>query len=305
MGATPRKLSVPGTETTNIIYLRTMADAMCISNHLQAVPRCVVIGGGLIGLEVAASARGLGCEVCVVEATAYLVGRAVPKEMADRLHARHVEAGVQIILGAQVERIERSNMETHVYLNGGIRLRCDVVIVGIGAVPITELASESGLAVDDGVLVDSTLRTEDPAIHAAGDACRYLDPALKRFVRQENWKNAEEQGRVAACNMLGAQESYTATSWFWSDQYELTLQVAGVPSLGTWTVERRLGSDSFVVFHMLEDGRIAGVSSLGVGNAAARDVRLGQVFMQQQLRPDPVALRETKNLKSILQPAVQ
>jgi 3-phenylpropionate/trans-cinnamate dioxygenase ferredoxin reductase subunit len=305
MGATPRKLSVPGTETTNIIYLRTMADAMCISNHLQAVPRCVVIGGGLIGLEVAASARGLGCEVCVVEATAYLVGRAVPKEMADRLHARHVEAGVQIILGAQVERIERSNMETHVYLNGGIRLRCDVVIVGIGAVPITELASESGLAVDDGVLVDSTLRTEDPAIHAAGDACRYLDPALKQFVRQENWKNAEEQGRVAARNMLGAQESYTATPWFWSDQFELTLQVAGVPSLGTWTVERRLGSDSFVVFHMLEDGRIAGVSSLGVGNAAARDVRLGQLFMQQQLRPDPVALRETKNLKSILQPAVQ
>jgi len=135
------------------------------------------------------------------------------------------------------------------------------------------------------------------------DACRYLDPTLKSYVRQESWKNAEEQGRLAACNILGAKEVYTATPWFWSHQYELTLQVAGAPSLGTWSVERQPDSSSLMLFHMFEDGRVAGVSSVAVGTAAARDIRIGQMFIEQQIKPDPVSLNQSRNLKSLLQVA--
>jgi 3-phenylpropionate/trans-cinnamate dioxygenase ferredoxin reductase subunit len=303
MGAKPRRLSIPGAETSNIVYLRTASDAMDLSERLSPRARCVIVGGGLIGLEVAASARSLGCDVCVVEAAPQLLTRSVPKDMSARLHGRHIEAGVRFYLGAQVERIEKSGAETSVHLLGGVQLSCDVVIAGIGAAPNTELASKSGLPVEDGVLVDSTLQTEDSAIYAAGDACRYLDPTLKSYVRQESWKNAEEQGRLAACNMLGAQEVYATTPWFWSHQYELMLQVAGAPSLGTWSVERRLDGDSLMLFHMFEDGRVAGVSSVAVGTAAAKDIRLAQMFIERQIKPDPVTLGQSRNLKSLLQVA--
>ena len=304
MGAKPRRLSTPGAERSNVVYLRTAADAMNLSQRLSPGVRCVIIGGGLIGLEVAASARGLGCDVCVVEAAPQLLTRAVPKQLSARLHARHTEAGVKFYLAAQVARLEGSGAETMVKLTDGAQLGCDIVIAGIGASPNTELASECGLSVEDGVLVDPTLQTEDPAIYVAGDACRYFDPVLNSYVRQETWKSAEEQGRLAAGNMLGAHEPYSATPWFWSHQYELTLQVAGAPARGTRTVERPGDGDSLILFHLFEDGRVAGVSSVAIGTAASKDMRIGQMLIEQQIKPDPVALVESKNLKSFLQTAV-
>ncbi len=302
-GAAPRRLSTPGAETANIVYLRTATDAINLSQRLLPGSRCVVIGGGLIGLEVAASARSLGCEVCVVEASPQLLTRSVPQEISAKLHARHTEAGVSFYLATQVERIAGSGNETTVHLTGGVKLNCDIVITGIGATPNTALANKSGLAVKDGVLADITLKTEDPAIYVAGDACRYFDPVLKSYVRQESWKNAEEQGRLAAHNMLGAAEAYTATPWFWSHQYELTLQVSGVPSMGTRSVERRLDSDSLMLFHLLEDGRVAGVSSISIGTTASKDMRIGQMFIEQQIKPDPEFLAQSRNIKSLLQVA--
>ena len=144
--------------------------------------------------------------------------------------------------------------------------------------------------------------TEDPAIYVAGDACRYFNPVLKSYV-QESWKNAEEQGRLAACNMLGAEEAYSATPWFWSHQYELTLQVTGAPLLGDRSVERRVDGDSLMLFHLFEDGRVAGVSSVAIGTAASKDMRIGQMFIEQQIKPDPASLAEFKNLRSLLQVA--
>jgi 3-phenylpropionate/trans-cinnamate dioxygenase ferredoxin reductase subunit len=297
-GARPRALPLPGADGPTAAMLRTLEDAARIRAALGPGRRLAVVGGGFIGLELAASARKLGAEVAVVEALPRLLTRGVPAEIAAVLHARHIAEGVSFHFGARIAEIGAAGIA----LSDGTVIPADLVVVGIGAVPNTELGAEAGLAVENGIAVDATLATSDPDIFAAGDCCSFLQPLYdNRRVRLESWRSAQELGTLAARNMLGAAEPVSAVPWFWSDQYELTMQIAGLAEGATTEVRRELKDGAFVLFHLAADGRLLAASGIGPGNAVAKDVRLAEMMIARRRAPDPAALAAPEtNLKKLL-----
>ena len=300
-GSTPRKLPMPGLGE-RCVYLRTFADALAIRQHLSAGNRVAIIGGGFIGLELAASARKLGAAVTVIEAQPRILMRGVPAEIAQIVHQEHEAQGVKILTGQGIISITDDGTEVCIALADGQEIVADLAVIGIGAVPVTGLAVEAGLTIDNGIAVDATLRTGDPDIFAAGDCCSFpLAVYAGRRVRLEAWRNAQEQGALAARNMLGAGEAHAAVPWFWSDQYGLSLQIAGLSDEGKRTVRRDLDDGAFILFHLAEDGRLVAASGIGPGNAMARDIRLAEMLIAKRAKPAPEALgSQDVKLKSLL-----
>ncbi|WP_378949127.1 NAD(P)/FAD-dependent oxidoreductase [Mesorhizobium sp. ANAO-SY3R2] len=300
-GSVPRKLPMPG-PGARCVYLRTFDDALAIRAHLREGSRIAIVGGGFIGLELAASARKLGASVTVLEAQPRILMRGVPAEIAEVVHATHRNQGVDIICNDGIAAIEDSGTNVRIALTSGKQVAADLVIIGIGAVPVTGLAENAGLALDNGIAVDAQLRTSDPHIFAAGDCCSFpLAIYDGRRVRLEAWRSAQEHGALAARNMLGAEEAHASVPWFWSDQYGLTLQIAGLPDEGETTVCRDVADDAFILFHLKGDGRLIAASGIGPDNAVARDIRLAEMLIAKSARPDPQALASASiKLKSLL-----
>jgi 3-phenylpropionate/trans-cinnamate dioxygenase ferredoxin reductase subunit len=297
-GRRVRRMSLPGVGADRVHYLRSVDDARRLRQALVQAHDVLIVGGGFIGLEVAASAVALGCRPCLVELAPRLLSRMVPAAIAQALLARHAKAGVDIRLGTGIERALAVDGRLAVTLTDGSDVTADLVLVGIGATPRSELAEAAGLAVDHGIVVDATLATSDPDILAAGDVCAF--PEAGGLARLESWANAEAQGALAARNMLGAGAAHDTLPWFWSDQYELTLQMAGAPHAGSTVVERDVGPEARLLFHLDGSGRLVGVSGLGT-TALARDLRIAQMMIERGLTPDPAALADpTKRLKAML-----
>lgn len=235
-GASPRRLSVPGAEASGLFYLRNAADATALRDRLVSARHVVVIGGGFIGLEAAASARMGGSEVIVLEMAPRLLGRAVGTPTSDFYLEALRRRGIDVVLDAQIEKIECDveGVATAVRLAGGDVLPADVIVVGIGVQPRTELAEQLGLAVDNGVVVDGHSVTSDGWTLAIGDCANTpnpypKDPAVAR-VRLESVDNAMEQAANAAATVLGQPVPFRSVPWFWSDQGTLKLQIAGLSS---------------------------------------------------------------------------
>lgn len=301
-GARPRALPTMTSLNGRVRTLRSHADATGIRACLGPGQRVAIIGGGFIGLELAASARKLGTAVTLIEGLPRILSRGVPAEIAEAVGSRHRAEGVDILCNARIDKIEQTGDLVQVLLEDGSLIQADLVVVGIGSVPNTELASEAGLAIDNGIAVDNHLRTNDPDIYAAGDCCSF--PAAHysgRRIRLESWRSAQEQGPLAAANMMGAKEISAAVPWFWSDQYDLTLQVAGLAEGAAITIRRDISPEAFILFHLAEDGRLLAASGIGPGNAIARDIRLAEMLIASAKSIDPVALAapDTK-LKTLL-----
>lgn len=289
-GATPRRLPMPGLGA-RCVYLRTFSDALAIRQHLKPQSRIVIVGGGFIGLELAAAARRLGAAVTVVEAQPRILMRGVPAEIAAIVHAAHLAHGVEIVCGTGIAAIDDDGQKVRLTLSNGRRTDADLAIIGIGAMPVIGLAEQAGLRIENGIAVDAMLRTSDPSIFAAGDCCSFPLPIYGgRRVRLEAWRNAQDQGVLAAKNMLGHDEAVSSVPWFWSDQYDLTLQIAGLSDEASSVVRRDLGGDAFILFHLAEDGRLVAASGIGPDNAVARDIRLAEMLIAKGARPDPVDL---------------
>ncbi|HXZ09453.1 MAG TPA: FAD-dependent oxidoreductase, partial [Paraburkholderia sp.] len=262
-GAAPRRLSMPGATLPGVHCLRTVTDAQAILGELLPGQRIAIVGAGFIGLEVAATAVARGCEVVVIEAAARALMRAVPEIVAAYLVERHRQMGVEIRFAAQVDRIVGERHVTGLKLSDGTHIACDCVIAGIGVKPRTELAEAAGIDVADGIAVDDTLRTNDPHIFAAGDVCSFPHRLFRRRVRLECWKNAEDHARIVARNMLDRGETYSEVPWFWSDQYDMTIQIAGMPAFGVATTVREAGAASKIFFALDRDGVLVGASGVG------------------------------------------
>lgn len=289
-GAEPRKLPMPGLGD-RFVYLRTFGDALAIREHLRPESSVVIIGGGFIGLELAASARKLGVTVTVVEAQPRILMRGVPAEIAAVVHAAHDAHGAQIVCGSGIAAISGEGSKVCLTLSDGGVIEAGLAVVGIGALPVVRLAEQAGLRIENGIAVDAMLCTSDPDIFAAGDCCSFPLPIYDgRRVRLEAWRNAQEQGALAARNMLGAGETISAVPWFWSDQYDLTLQIAGLSDEGETVVRRDLGGGAFILFHLSKDGRLVAASGIGPGNAVARDIRLAEMLIARRATPDQSAL---------------
>ena len=268
-GARVRRLDVPGADKAGVQYLRTYDDAQALRRRLVAGSRVVVIGGGFIGLEVAASARTLGCAVTVLESTDRLMGRALAREVGDWFVRLHQANGVDMRLSVRIRELEGGDAVEAVVLADGERIPVDTVLVGIGIVPNVELAAAAGLVVDNGIVVDSECRTSDDCIYAAGDVTNQPHPKLADPIRLESYQNAQDQGTAAGRNVIGVRTIYADRLWIWTDQYNVNLQSLGVARTFDQLVYRGdPASAEFTVFY-LRGSRIAGVNAINTG----RDIR--------------------------------
>ncbi|MFK0299694.1 NAD(P)/FAD-dependent oxidoreductase [Brevundimonas sp. NPDC090276] len=258
-GARARLLPIEGADLNGVMVLRTAADAealkAALSSQRHRVKRLAVIGGGYVGLEAAASARALGAEVVILERESRILARVACPVLSRFFQDYHRERGVHFILDAAVERlIGEDGRVRGVRLADGSVLDCDVVLVGVGAVPNDELARAAGLDCQDGILVDLAARTSDPAIFAIGDVTRRPMPLYDTVMRLESVPNALEQARQAAAAITGRPAPEPETPWFWSDQYDLKLQIAGVPvGCDDMVVRGDPGAPGFALFHMAGD----------------------------------------------------
>jgi 3-phenylpropionate/trans-cinnamate dioxygenase ferredoxin reductase subunit len=300
-GASPRRLPM-AEGIAHCVYLRTHDDAISIRERLAGGGRVAIVGGGFIGLEIAASARKRGCEVTIIEAQPRLLMRGVPAEIAEVIQSRHESQGARVLLGTGLSAIEDNGDHATITLSDGTALTCDLVVVGIGAVPNIALAEAAGIAIENGIAVDRHLRSSDPAIFAVGDCASFpVELYDGRRVRLESWRSTHDHARVAAANLAGGDTVIDAVPWFWSDQYDLGLQVAGLADGTGTTVRRDLGDGAFILFNLDANGRLIAASGIGTGNAVARDIRLAEMLIAKRATPDPerLASPDTK-LKALL-----
>lgn len=299
-GGRPRPLSVPNSAVAercaNVHYLRTLDDVEQIRAQLAPGKRLAIVGGGYIGLEVAASAIAQGLQVTVLEALPRVLQRVTAAELSAYYERKHREAGVDIRTGVQVADLEvTGDAVTAVLCADGSRLAADLVVVGIGLLANTELAAEAGLQVDNGILVDEHAQTSDPHIYAAGDCTNHPNALLGRRLRLESVPNALEQSRVAAANMAGKAKTYASMPWFWSDQYELKLKMVGLSEGFERLVLRGdPATDSFSAFYLKGDKVLAAdtVNRPQDFIAAKRLVAEGIAVTDAQLADDSKPLKE-------------
>ncbi len=261
-GSRPRKLRVPGAELSGIHYLRTIDDVDAFAPHLVPSCRLVLVGAGYIGLEVAAVAASRGVDVTVLEARDRVMSRVVGPDVSRFYDRCHASAGVKIRYGATVSAFSGGASVEAVETADGERFPCDLAIVGIGVEPNVELAESAGLPCENGIVVDERARTEDPRIVAAGDCTSHPHPLAAGRVRLESVQNAIEQAKAAAANFAGEPHAYTEVPWFWSDQYDLKLQIAGLAhGYDTHVLRGDPDGKSFAVYY-LRDGRLIAVEAV-------------------------------------------
>jgi len=264
-GARPRLLAVPGADLAGVCYLRDVGHALELRARLAAAERVLVVGGGFIGLEAAAAATAKGKTVTVVEAAERLIGRVVAPVISDFYAAAHRRRGVRVLLEVAVSRFDGvRGVVTGAHLSDGSIVAADLVIIGIGAEPRTELAEQLGLACAGGIVVDAYARTSDSAIVAAGDCAVTPHPAAAdgSLVRLESFGHATDHARVAAATLAGVPSPYDAVPWFWSDQGTLKLQIAGLSAGFDQTVLRgQPDQERFSVLYY-RDGRLLAVHAV-------------------------------------------
>jgi 3-phenylpropionate/trans-cinnamate dioxygenase ferredoxin reductase subunit len=287
-GARARRLQAPGADLEGIFYLRSLADSQAIGARLGPGKKLAIIGGGYVGLEVAASATKLGCKVAVIEMLERLLARVAGVEIADFYEKAHRDAGVDLHFGVAIEGFVGDGAVRAVKLTDGSEIPADVVVVGIGAVPNTELAGEAGLAVENGILVDDCGRTSDPTIFAIGDATNHPNDLLGKRLRLESVPAAMGQARAAASAILGNPKPFHEIPWFWSDQYDLKLQIVGLSEIGDQVVVRGNPADRRFAAFYLRHGKIVAVNAVN----SARDFMVGKKLILEGRVPDVAKLAD-------------
>jgi 3-phenylpropionate/trans-cinnamate dioxygenase ferredoxin reductase subunit len=294
-GGRPRVLDVPGAGLDNVRYLRTLADAQALASALEARPRVVVIGAGFIGAEVAASARTLGCDVTVIEMLHVPLLRVLGEELGGVYAQIHRDHGVDLRLGEGVERFAGGGRVEAVIGTSGTRYDADLVVVGVGIDPNVELAMDAGITCDNGIVVDDHCRTSAPNVFAAGDVARRPDVYSGGLIRPEHFQNAQNQGPAAAKAMLGRGEPFQEVPWFWSDQYDVNLQMLGYTTPDKDRVVRgSFDARNFIAF-FLEGDQVVAAIALNRGRDIAATRRLIERRVpvdRSRLADEDVALKD-------------
>ena len=288
VGGHARPLPVPGAGLAGVHVLRTMADVNAI--RAEAVPstRVVIVGAGYIGLECAATFRKLGLEVTVIEMMDRVMSRVVAPEMSRFYAGEHLAHGVSILIGKRVSALLGDTHVTAVECTDGTRVPADLVLVGIGLVPNTALAGSAGIRCEDGIAVDEHCRSSDPNIYAIGDCCSFQSPLYDRRIRLESVDNAFEQARTAAANICGRVLAHDKTPWFWSDQYELKLQIVGLCQGYDQVILRGDPASRAFSCCYLRDGELIALDAVN----HARDFMAARKLIGEHARPDPVRLAD-------------
>ena len=293
-GSRPRKLSIEGSDLSGIHYLRTMDDVDGIRADVKPGANLVIVGGGYIGLEVAAVGIELGMNVHVLEMEERILQRVTTPEMSAYYHKLHTDRGVHIHTQTGVTGFS-GNGSVEKVLCGDESFDADIVIVGIGIIPNIEIAEEAGIHCNNGIVVDDHCRTSDPDIYAAGDCTNHPNPLMNKRLRLESVPNAMDQARVSTANMLGDDKVYAAIPWFWSDQYDLKLQMVGFSADGDSQVLRGdMDTHQFAIFY-LKDGKVVAADAIN----SPKEFMLCKQLVGKPADPAKLADPET-DLKSLL-----
>jgi 3-phenylpropionate/trans-cinnamate dioxygenase ferredoxin reductase subunit len=296
-GGRARLLNTPGADKPNVFAVRTIADVNSLRPHCQPGKRAVIVGGGFIGLEVAAVLKKLGLQVTVLEGLPRVLARVTVPEVSEFFERIHREAGVDLRTNVQIAAFEGGEALEQVVLGDGSRIAADLVVAGIGQLPNVELAQAAGLAVDNGIVVDEYARTNDPHIYAAGDCANHPNAFYACRLRLESVQNAMEHGRTVAANLLGKNQIYNVVPWFWSDQYELKLQMVGLSKgFDRMVVRGDFKTRAFAAFY-LKDSRVIAADTVG----RPQDFMFAKKLVAEHTVVDPARLGdEAVALKSLL-----
>jgi 3-phenylpropionate/trans-cinnamate dioxygenase ferredoxin reductase component len=288
IGGHARPLAVPGADLAGVHVLRTMADVNAIRAEAVAGRRAVIVGAGYIGLECAATFRKLGLDVTVIEMMDRVMSRVVAPEMSRFYAGEHAAHGVTILTDKRVSALHGDDHVTAVECSDGTSVSAELVLAGIGLAPNTELAATAGIRCDDGISVDEHCRTSDPNVYAIGDCCSHPSPRYGRRIRLESVDNAFEQARTAAANICGRTLIHDKTPWFWSDQYELKLQIVGLSQGYDQVVLRgEPASRSFSCCY-LRDGELIALDAVN----HVKDFMAARKLIAERVRPDPARLSD-------------
>ena len=288
IGGHARPIPVPGATLAGVHVLRTMADVTAIRAAIKPGVRVAIVGAGYIGLECAATFRKLGLEVTVIEMMDRVMCRVVAPEMSRFYHGEHEAHGVRVLTHKRVGAFTGVDKVTGVECTDGTKINADLVIVGIGLVPNQDIAAAAGIACDDGIVVDENCRTSDPSVYAVGDCSRHPSPRYGRSIRLESVDNAFEQAKSAAANLCGKTTVHDKTPWFWSDQYELKLQIVGLSQHYDNVVMRGDPASRNFSCCYLRGGELIALDAVNHG----KDFMAARKLIAERARPDPAKLAD-------------
>jgi 3-phenylpropionate/trans-cinnamate dioxygenase ferredoxin reductase subunit len=256
-GTVARQIPLEGADLKGVFTLRTIDDVRHLSAAITPDMKVGIIGAGYIGLEVAASLRGRGNEVTIIEAAPRVLARVMPEEMSAYFQSLHESHGVKFYIGAGTKAIQGDGKVEKIILDDGTKVPCDIVLLSVGATPVVGIAEAAGLEIDNGIAVNEMAQTSDPDIYAAGDCASFFSTRYDRNIRLESVQNAIDQGKIAAQAMLGQEASYNPLPWFWSDQYDVKLQIAGLSQgFDRLEIEGDMSENSFTVTYFKDDTAI-------------------------------------------------
>jgi len=300
-GAKVRKIDIPGCSLNGVYYLRTLEDVEKIKGNINAGKSAVIIGGGYIGLETASSLTKAGVHVTLLEAMPRILQRVTTEQISNFYTRIHSEEGVNIVVSASVKHFEGQEHIERVVCENGDVFNADMVIIGVGVIPETSLAEQAQLNTNNGIIVDEYARTNDHDIVAAGDCTLHVNPIYNKEIRLESVQNANDQARVAANTLCGKLEAYHALPWFWSDQYDIKLQIAGLSHGYDQVIIRgkTISGRSFAAFYFSE-GKLIAVDAINCPKEfmhVKRALSLGKTIGTEHIAD------ESMEIKDILFPA--
>ena len=289
LGSRVRKIRVDGSDLAGIHYLRTIDDVQRIRSEIDTAARLVIVGAGYIGLEVAAVCCQLGLDVSVIEMADRVMSRVVSPQVSDFYQQKHAEHGVTLMLSTGLAAFRGRDRIEFVETSDGQSIPADIVIVGVGIQPNTERAAAAGLDVDNGIVVNDRCATVDPAIYAVGDCTSHPNDIYNRRLRLESVHNALEQAKTAASNICGEKLRYSQVPWFWSDQYDIKLQIAGLSAGYDQVLMRGDPSSASFACLYLKDGVLIAVDAIN----APRDFMQSKALIAARAAVDPLELADS------------
>ena len=279
----------------NIIYLRDFEESHSLKEKMNKAKNITIIGGGFIGLEIASSAVQKGKNITVLERAEQLMGRVIPLKIANLIQEKHESMGTKINLNVEIKNIEQKNDAFTIHYNNETLLS-DLIIIGVGSKPNTEIFQNTSLKIDNGILTDEFSATSIEDVFAAGDVSNFYHPFYQDHMRLESYKHAQNHGINAGKNLIGLKTSYSEIPWMWSDQFNLNLQLTGICNDYETSVQRGSTLEEGIIYFFLKNRKIMGACGLGVGGKIGRDIRLAGKLSEKKIKVTKELLSD-KNIK--------
>ncbi len=285
-GSENNKLKLDNNLENEIHYLRNLEEAKIIKKKIENKNNIVIIGGGFIGLEIASSLSQLNKKVTLIEIGNQLMGRIIPKPIADLVKHTHEAAGNKIILNKQILQISKFNENYKILLSDNSELEADFIIAGIGSKPSVSLFENTDLKLDNGIVTNEFCETSIKDVYAAGDVSNFYHPLYKQYIRLESYQHAQNHGICAGKNISGLKTEYTSIPWMWSDQFNLNLQLTGICENFDEIIERGKNIENGIIYFFLKNKSIKGACGLGVAGKVGRDIRITTKLAEKNVMVD-------------------